>query len=461
MSTSKGNEVASKVEVKKQDRKIFKTWGELFNHLGIVPIRISFMDGAEEVLRRLRACAHKTCSDSYQVLLDSFLDEVVEAYSERSVFSQLCALGTAMQELGLRLCGMKDSNGYRIWMMRFSDTQEYMDFWKSYLTRRQFFGNIHTFSMRDGERLDAPHPDIDLKLFQEVRQARMPISKDPSPGVVFILSGTDTVGTGTVRHFLCVPAFKDLLADSTKVLYVYDADTFRPLESSVTFDRNNLEPYTLRIWDGGLSYLFVGDSLTKVNGWKPVRYRNGTALPVYERDTDFIPNEFPYWNTLDDSYTVLDSGGRYTYAMNHSGVIQRYDCTTGDVWIKSCNFLPDVQYIRPFRVEGVLWFFCVCPGSWSEGNGMFLWCPGTGEALSGSGIHRKPNVLMDSVAFYEDAAYLSFTDGRVCRTKPFEQILDYLYDTLEGREKSFPHVDWVLFKRGNGMSTVYTKATYR
>lgn len=87
----------------------------------------------------------------YDALCDSYLDDVCDAYETRSTLEQLCALGTAMQSCGLRMCYMKrtptQGDGYTIWLHHVEDTEKFLSLYKPYLTRRNFFNSINTFSV--------------------------------------------------------------------------------------------------------------------------------------------------------------------------------------------------------------------------------------------------------------------------------------------------------------------------
>ena len=142
-------------------RKIFKTWHEVMAYMQIETVELPWNADGVTTLRILREHYGKR----FKSLGDSFLDEVVEAYSTRSTSEQLAALGEAMQELKLRFYHLNlNPPQYTVFAVESDNTREYLNKWKEVLTRRQFFNMIDTFAMRREESLDKPAEDVRIPM---------------------------------------------------------------------------------------------------------------------------------------------------------------------------------------------------------------------------------------------------------------------------------------------------------
>jgi adenylate kinase family enzyme len=256
-------------------RKIFKTWHEVMAYMQIETVELPWNADGVTTLRILRDHYGKR----FKSLSDPFLDEVVDAYSTRSTSEQLAALGEAMQELKLRFCHLNlNPPQYTVFAVESDNTRDYLNKWKEVLTRRQFFNMIDTFAMRREESLDKPAEDV-----------RIPMSslqvlgvQDTGYGREYILDKKYLVVTyETVERYTPEPI---------KNLRIYDLRTWplRELKVNLSFDRENIEPFSLEIsTESGEVCHYVGDDILRARSWKKT-YLNekNEYLPVYDEAYD-------------------------------------------------------------------------------------------------------------------------------------------------------------------------------
>ena len=257
------------------ERTIFKTWTEVLEFMRIETIELAWNVDGITALKALR----KKYGKRLAAMNDTFLDEVVDAYRERSTSEQLGALGEAMQALGLRFCHLNlNPANYTVFVVESDNTRDYLNQWKRVLTRRQFFNMIDTFSMRRGETLDKPCEDvrIPMEFLQAVNNRGNRFSNE------YILD----------NQFLVIPfeTIDRYTPESIRNLRIYDLRTWplRELKAALTFDRENIEPYSLEIsTESGEVYHYVGDDIERARSWKKTCLNeNGDYLPVYEEDDD-------------------------------------------------------------------------------------------------------------------------------------------------------------------------------
>ena len=257
------------------DRKTFKTWKEVMEFMAIETVELPWNVDGVTALKVLR----KKFGKRLPALKDTFLDDVVNAYQERCSSEQLGALGEAMQELKLRFCHLNlNPPKYTVFAVESDNTRDYLNQWKKVLTRRQFFNMIDTFSMRRGETLDKPSEDVRIPMesIQVVGDQGSRFCNE------YILDG----------HFLVIPfeTVDRYNPEPIKNLRVYDIRSWplRELKIKVSFDRENIEPFSLEITTkSGDTCHYVGDDIERARSWKKT-YQNekGEYLPVYEEDDD-------------------------------------------------------------------------------------------------------------------------------------------------------------------------------
>lgn len=256
-------------------RKIFKTWHEVMAYMQIETVELPWNADGKTALEILR----KQYGKRYNNINDSFLDEVVDAYSTRSSTEQLAALGEAMQELKLRFCHLNlNPPQYTVFAVESDNTRDYLNQWKEVLTRRQFFNMIDTFAMRRGETLDNPAEDVRIPMssVQVIgNQDNVRIGRE------YILDGRFFVVTyETVERFNPEPI---------KNLRIYDLRSWplEQLEIKLEFDRENIEPYTLTIKTCDDTHVYVGDDIERNRSWKKtIENDKGQHIPVYEDEND-------------------------------------------------------------------------------------------------------------------------------------------------------------------------------
>ena len=254
------------------------TWNELFERVGVFPMWFPYDVEASYVLEKFRNLyqGYAQCEtpvqeskDSkaiYEALCDSYLDDVCDAYETRSTFEQLCALGTAMQSCGLRMCYMKRTpiqrEGYTIWLHHVENTEKFLSLYKPYITRRNFFNSINTFSMQGNVLLESPETDVNENIVSIPVQTGMPYEKDGSPRC-FILDNP-------YASFLCVPYETEHKNDArtTKELRVFNASRLSEVTAEIEYDRDRLYPYTMTVTDlDGRKHRFVTDDIYRQRSW--------------------------------------------------------------------------------------------------------------------------------------------------------------------------------------------------
>ena len=264
-------------------RKIFKTWHEVMSYMQIETVELPWNADGATALSILR----KQYGKRYVSINDSFLDEVVDAYSSRSSSEQLAALGEAMQELKLRFCHLNlNPPQYTVFAVESDNTRDYLNKWKEVLTRRQFFNMIDTFAMRRGETLDKPADDVRIPM----SSVQVVGSRDAQYGREYVLDKKFFVVTfETVERFNPEPI---------KNLRIYDLRSWplRQMDIKLEFDRENIEPYTLTIKTDNGPIIYVGDDVERPRSWKrTVKNKLGQYLPVYEDEED---EDTGVWNGL-------------------------------------------------------------------------------------------------------------------------------------------------------------------
>ena len=322
---SKSSRIAKADEQEKIQRKTFKTWEEVLEYLEIEPVELPWNVNGEMALKILREKYGK----KYVALDDIFLDDVVDAYSERSTSDQLAALGEAMQELKLRFCQLniplKSESVYTVFAVEADDTSDYLSRWKAVLTRRQFFSSIDTFALRRNESLDKPSEDVQIPM-----QSVQIVSISNNRHTPYLL---DT--------FLVVPfeTYDMRRPEPIIEVRVYDIRNWplREVEHvELSYDRHNLEPYTLKINSEWGLKVYVGDDPERERSWKKTTINErGQYLPVYEEDEDDDDNR---WKGLtlgspapavipdiEDATPLFTLDGKVIYYYNNDDVANRQD----------------------------------------------------------------------------------------------------------------------------------------
>lgn len=322
------------------------TWDELFERIGVFPIWFPYDVEASYVLEHLRRAFQTPTScetptpefkdrkEIYDALCDTYLDDVCDAYETRSTFEQLCALGTAMQSCGLRLCYMKrtpiQGDGYTIWLHHVENTEKFLSLYKPYLTRRNFFNSINTFSVQGKVLLESPETDVNENIVSIPVQTGMPYDKDSSSRC-FILDNP-------YASFLCVPYETAHKNDAriTKGLRVFNAARLLEVTSEIEYDRARLYPYTMTVTDlDGRKHRFVTDDIYRQRSWmcledddeckKSNDERNHVQMPYFYEGCGVLSDRVPL---LDSHYPIAKHGDYVYYRRENtpkSTVIVRYN----------------------------------------------------------------------------------------------------------------------------------------
>lgn len=427
-----------------KDQKVFLTWAELFEHLGIHFIGVRYDANIEDVLKLLRT----QYSITYPELSDKTFDRVVKSYKGRSVFEQLSALGSSLQEHGLRLCYKRSKESYLVWIMKFDNTQDYLSFWKDYLTRRQFFENIETFMLPKGTSLESPGYDLNPRLIDKTWQVRTPSCKKNKFLSSYILSND-------LKSFLCVPYYVTEWDCQRKYLHVFDMDNLDDGEiedAKLYFSQNMLEPYKLIIPSDGKEYVFLGSDLGSSNSWNMSKIDDlNRHIPVYTRNSDDEVSEdrFPYVRSLTKKVGSEDAckwsrifeTSRYAYYHNHGDVL-RYDRESRKFERTRINFFGFTsENVFRFTIHDQEWMVIGYPSHSKLTLDFVLWNPETLECYTGSELHEVGSVSYEQFFVYGDSLYALLGDGRLCRYCWFGDLIDIFRYTC--REVKLDAGEWV------------------
>ena len=427
-----------------KDRKIFLTWWELFEHLGIQFISVRYDADVKDVLKSLRT----QYSMTYPELSDKIFDRVVKAYKGRSVFEQLSALGSSFQEHGLRLCYKRSQESYLVWIMKFDNTQDYLSFWKDYLTRRQFFENIDTFMLPKGTSIESPGYDLNTRLIDKTWQVRTPSWKKNKVLPSYVLSRDG-------KSFLCVPYYVTEWDCQRKYLHVFDMDNLDAGEiedAKFYCSQTMLEPYKLVISVDGKEYVFLGSDLGSSNSWKLTKIDDlNRHIPVYTRDSDdeVLEDPFPLVRSLTKkrgsedacNWSRIFETARYAYYHNHGDVL-RYDRESRKFERTRINFFGFTsENVFGFTVYGQEWMVIGYPSHSKLTLDFVLWNPDTGECYTGAELHEVDSVSYEQFFVYGEHLYALLGDGRLCRYHRFEDLIDTFRHTC--REVKLDVGDWI------------------
>lgn len=273
-------------------RAVFRTWDEVFHHLGIAPLKISGTETGVRALEMLRehynerGPVYDNDAAIIDVLMSEELDHVVskDGMNTRSTREQLNAIGDVLISKGFRFCFQIEKPYYKAWVMKVSDTQEYLNLWKPVLTRNQFFNNIQTFCIREQQKENEQMLELCDSAFSFVGQACAEWEK---PESVYIIGGTRDVPAfliipETRRPSACTPC-----ESVTLRAFRFDGPCTAQKEArcDLEYDRHSIEPYTMTIAYEGKTYVFIGNDIANARSWKPARKdRNGNFVPVYDDD---------------------------------------------------------------------------------------------------------------------------------------------------------------------------------
>lgn len=399
------------------------TWNELFLTLNVRPISVYPSTKLSEILFRLRKINSE--DNAFCALNDKFMDEVAEAYEVRSLKNGLDALGTAMQDFGLRLCYRKDENNlcYQVWVHKIDNTQEYLSLYKPYITRKCFFDNINTFVLSNDEQIDAPEDDIDLESFDYCIQLTWPRFGTPMP---FILQGE--------CNYLCVPYCNCNNRDSFFSMINLNTMTLNiNLEHAYFYDKNSILPHIIR----GKECFMSCDS----KYWTTCIMKNGRWTPNYDDDGDKEEDNNPIKNLCltsinrhgesfsQDMKLVAKQENMSVFMQNNGRLFIIYTNTTKqflkvELAVKTTKQTPIVKHLwqdsKPYLFVGF------SPA---------LWYVFDLETLTLATYKDSSNVSGQFVCC-EEKIYLCLDDGRVLRMKPF---LEIGYDEVTDFSNSILH----------------------
>ena len=319
------------------------TWNELFERVGVFPMWFPYDVEASYVLEKFRNLyqGYAQCETQaqefkaiYEALCDSYLDDVCDAYETRSTFEQLCALGTAMQSCGLRLCYMKRTpiqrEGYTIWLHHVENTEKFLSLYKPYITRRNFFNSINTFTLQGKVSLESPETDVNENIVSIPVQTGMPYDKDSSPRCFII--------DNPYASFLCVPyetAHKND-ARTTKELRVFNAARLSEVTAEIEYDRERIYPYTMTITDlDGRKHRFVTDDIYRQRSWMCLDDDDECENRNDENNHVQMPYFYDGCGVLSDCVPLLD--GHSPIAKHGDYVYYRRENTTKSTAIVRYN----------------------------------------------------------------------------------------------------------------------------
>lgn len=198
--------------------------------------------------------------------------------------------GDELLKQGLRLCGIKRATTIICWIQNFETPQEYFAFWKDNLTRRQFFDNVMTFSVKQTVPKATRVP---LALIDDQKRVWCD-EQDIEP--CFFLH-TDTKD--------CIVASYDWISTNSKTIEkkyrAFCINEFpKEFDTSLCCNHMMVEPYLLSIKDGDKTFAYTTDSIAKPKHWKPFNLcclrksddeQNKEDLPSYMNCELFFSSE--------------------------------------------------------------------------------------------------------------------------------------------------------------------------
>lgn len=387
------------------------TWNELYMTLNVKTFPVypsTYVTEVLDILRKLNPC---------EALKDEYLDAVAEAYELRSLKNGLDALGTAMQEFGLRLCYKKspDNTYYTVWMHEVENTQKYLNLFKPYLTRRCFFNNINTFALTDGERIDDPSDDVDMECFDISIQLTMPRCGAPEP---FLLRGNQT--------YLCVP-YREC-KDNNEFFNAIHLKTMTVCNNlEYTYDKNCILPHIIHG-----SEVFMSD---EPKHWVLCKQKSNRWVPdydAYDEGKEYEENN----NPIKSMY--LTSPGKESDIITHQEMIPVAEQENMTVYMLNSGlrtgrlFVTHTKANRFFVKASLTDVDCkkqpVVKHMWQDGHPYLfvgftpsLWYVFDLEAMTYS-KHKDACDLSGQFKCTEDRVYLCMDDGRVLRMKNFSAL---------------------------------------
>jgi hypothetical protein len=251
--------------------KMFKTWPQLLDELNIDPVEIPWNATGMAALEILRG----KYGVKFYGLKDLAIDEAVQKYKGRSSEEQLSALGTAVQQHGLYLCRIHTNFDIHYYIDTIDRIQEIKKKREPFAMYRVIESMCSVVELGRDKSLENPTNDI---LF--------PVS-------AIQVSNPDSSFPYLLEHFLIVPyKLCDDKCHAHIELRVYDVRYWplRELKYELSFDSNNIEPYTLIIEsECGEKFCYVGSDVERfVSMHKTILSENGEYLPVYDdRETRF------------------------------------------------------------------------------------------------------------------------------------------------------------------------------
>jgi len=240
---------------------VMKTWSEVLAHLNIHLVDLPWNVTAKSALQELR----KQFGDSFSKLYDLSLDEVVELYNGRGITLQLEALGSALQRVGLRLCHLAiQPSSYKLFVTDSVNTRSFQEMWKGLITRRQFFDNIETISLRS---TDMSKPDNEIVIPMQSVQL---INNDMRgfKRVRRHFFGDDVAQVDSFLLIQVLASGADDVQPLPPQIIAYDLRSWPlvPYPTTLSYNRNNIEPYSIEFTTtAGEYYNFEGPDISSLH----------------------------------------------------------------------------------------------------------------------------------------------------------------------------------------------------
>ncbi len=274
-----------------------RTWDEALNKLGIVTFDIPWNASGSDALRLLR----QNYGKRYQELFDSVFDEVCCIFSKRSSKDQLCALGAALLDAGLRF-GYLAINPlvYQAFLVENVDTKSFQTLWKDILSRHQFFDFVQMFTLRRNERYDLPAKDVlfPIRHIQMTSEVSERFSRFRMSDELKVIGGYLFVQMPAVRLNVKtdLPA---LMPHVTCRVYDLQAWPLRELNAAVCYNPAYIDPYSCEFeTESGQKCILRGYDLEHLH------FDNDTLGSVNNADSDAASKQ---WNGISLDGTSVDS----------------------------------------------------------------------------------------------------------------------------------------------------------
>ena len=403
----------------------FATWQQLLDYLMIDPVEIPWNANGAETLDILR----RNYGTRFPALNDSKFDETARRFDGRSIDEQTDALGSAAQNFNLVVCRIRLEEDREDLYYLYIDTKERID---EITTRREPLSLYHTIQ----RLISIASLNCDVSLDNPPVDMRLPVS--------MIMVGAEKWENFTkLGHFLIVfyHTVETSHPEKQERVRVYDLRYWpiRELKHELSYNRNNIMPYTLTIEsDCGEKYCFVGEEISKFmneaeetedGGYIPKgeycptcdgrqkKYYHGELidLPKIGKSSIMDLNHIPSIGHAEPMMIVDNSViYEYMYPGEPQDTLIEYNLGTKKFRKMELTGFKDVRNMIVYKNKWIVLFSSRIRRSSSYA--FRLWNPRTNECLRviNKDLGDNYNEISDIISTPNGDIMVLLTDGRLC-----------------------------------------------